>query len=136
MANELSYPGGLPITLAFQVANVAANATTNLTLAQAGTGFEVPTGYKFHAVFVQGGSNADLTAGAGVINVTSNGTALANGPTVTLNDTVQRATDVERVGAEPVAAGKIIGCNIVADANFAPNTADLDVLIVGLLLPA
>lgn len=136
MAGNLSYEHGLPVTLHFTKANVAENATTNLTLASGSAGPIVPTGYAFHAIYLYAASNADLTAGVAVFNVTANTTALSNGPTVTLADTVQAAYDTERVGAEPLTAAKIIGVNIVADANFAPNTADVDAVLVGVFLQA
>ena len=135
MANELDV-AGFPVTLAFQVANVAANATTNLTFGQGGTGWVVPAGYKANAVFLSAGVNADLTAGVGTFNVTANGTALANGPTVVLGDTTQRSSDVERPGTQPIAAGQIVGVNIVADVNLAPQTTDADAILSLLLTPA
>lgn len=136
MANELSREDGLPITLDFGLANVTPNATTALTFAQGGAGFKVPPGYAFHAICLHGESNADLTAGTATFKVRADGTALANGPTAALSDTVQAAVGVKRVGVEPVAAGSIVGVAITADANFAPNTADVDAVLVGLLLPA
>jgi hypothetical protein len=136
MANELDYDAyGHPVTLHFGVANVAANATTNLTLPQGGS-FVVPTGYKFHPMMLNGISNADLSAGGATFNVTANGTAVAGAPTAALSDTVQRAAGVARVGAAPIAAGQLVAVNIVADANFAPNTADVDAVLSGVLLPA
>lgn len=135
MANELMRDDGIAVTLQFGVANKEPNTTSNLTLQQGYTGFLVPTGYKFHAVYLGGSTGANLSAGSGVFNVTNNGTALANGPTVTLNATVEQSHDVERVGVEPIPAGNFVGVNFVADANFAPNTADLDAVLIGLLLP-
>lgn len=136
MANELTYPDGLPVSLAFTKANIEPNATTALTLANGGAGLKVPTGYKFHPLMLHGESNADLSAGTAIFKVTANTTASINGPTATLSDTIQVAVGVQRPGAEPITAGKIVGVSIVADANFAPNTADVDAVLVGVLLPA
>jgi len=137
MANELDYNAyGLPVSVALGAANMLLSTTTNLTLAQGGTGFVVPTGYKFHPMLLAAHSNADLTAGTATFNVTANGTAIANTPTAVLNDTVQRTAGVARAGVAPQAAGIIVGVNVVTDANYAPNTADMDVVLAGLLLPA
>ncbi len=136
MSNELTFDQGLPVTLIFAKANIEPNTTTALTLAQGGAGLVVPTGYKFHPLLLHGESNADLSAGTAVFKVTANTTALVNGPTATLSDTVQKASGVMRPGAEGIAAGKIVCVSIVADANFAPNTADVDAVLVGVLLPA
>jgi hypothetical protein len=138
MANELEYDAGVDVTLPFTGANVQVSATQNLTLvtAQGADGFKVPTGYKFHPLAVHAESNADLTAGTGTFKVTDNTVAIANGPEPVLNDTVQVAVAVARVGASPIAAGKIVGLSIVADASFAPTTADVDAILIGKLLPA
>lgn len=136
MANELDYEHGIPVTLAFAVANPAANTTTALTFAQGGAGFKVPTGYAFHAICLNGISNADLTAGTAAFKVCADGTALNSGPTATLSDTVQTAVGVKRVGVEPIAAGAVVSVKITTDANYAPNTADVDAILVGVLLPA
>jgi hypothetical protein len=122
--------------LHFTKANIGENATTALTLAGGGAGMIVPTGYAFHPIYLYGASNADLNAGTGIFKVTANATVLSNGPTATLADTVQATYGTQRVGVEPIAAAKIIGVSIVADANFAPNTADVDAVLLGILLPA
>ena len=128
MANELAFHGneGFPISLIFALANPAAAATTAMLLAQANTGFVVPTGYKFCPMVLNGNSNADLTAG----------TAIASGPEPALADTVQRATALARAQASPIAAGHIVGVSVVTDAGYLPVTADLDAILAGLLLPA
>jgi hypothetical protein len=138
MANELVYDYGVDVSLPFTLANVPTNATTALTLvtAQGADGFKVPTGYKFHPLCIHGESNADLTAGSGTFKVTDNTTVIANGPEPVLNDTVQVAVAVAGVGDAPIAAGKIVGLSFVADASFAPPTADVDAILVGKLLPA
>lgn len=137
MANELSRDDGIPVTLILALANPGAGATTNLTAAQANlSGFVVPTGYKFHPVLLSGGSNADLTAGTATFKVTDNDTEIANGPMPALSDTVQRASAVARVGASPIAAGHEVGVSVTTDAGYLPVTADLDAVLVGLLLPA
>jgi hypothetical protein len=136
MANELTYSDGLPVTLHFTGANIVENATTGLTFTNGGAGLKVPTGYAFHPIMLHGESNADVSAGTAIFKVTANTTAGVNTPTATLSDLIQVAVGVQRPGVEPIAAGKIVGVSVVADANFAPNTADMDAVLVGVLLPA
>lgn len=138
MANELDYDYGVDVTLPFTLANVPTNATTALTLVtgQGADGFKVPTGYKFHPLALHGESNADLTAGSATFKVTDNTAVVGSGPEPVLNDTIQVAVAVARVGAAPIAAGKIVGISVVADATFAPTTADIDAILIGKLLPA
>lgn len=137
MPNELHYNDGVSITLILAAANPAANGTANLLAAQANlSGFVVPTGYKFHPVMLSGGSNADLTNGTATFKVTGNDTEISGGPEPVLSDTVQRASAVARVGASPIAAGVEVGVSVTTTAAYAPVTADLDAVLVGLLLPA
>lgn len=137
MANELDIEKGIAVTIQLAVANPAAAATTNLTAAQANlSGFVVPTGYKFHPLLLSGGSNADLTAGTATFKVTDNDTELAQGPTAALSDTVQRASGVQRAHVEPIVAGHEVGVSVTTDAGYLPVTADLDAVLVGVLLPA
>jgi hypothetical protein len=136
MANELDYDDGLPVTLIFALANPGASATTDLALAQGGTGFVVPTGYEFHAMCLCGMSNADLTGGTAIFKVIDNGTEQTNGPTATLSDTVQRASGVQRAQVEPIAAGHVVGVSVTTDGSYAPTTADLDAVLIGILQPA
>lgn len=136
MANELNIHEGLPVSIQMAIANPAASATTALTFAQAGVGFVVPTGYKFHPLCLSGESNADLTAGTATFKATDDGTVIANGPEPQLADTVQRAAAVARLGASPIAAGHRVGISVVTNAAYAPVTADLDATLLGVLLPA
>jgi hypothetical protein len=136
MAGDLSYEYGLPLALQYGKANLAGNATTLLTLTQGGAGFVVPTGYKFHPMLLHAEVNAAVQGGSGVVKVTANTTALTGGPSVTLNANTQTAVATARVNADPIAAGKVVALNIVQDANFAPNTLDIDAVLVGVLLPA
>lgn len=136
MSNELNTPDGFPITLHFMKANPVENTTTALTFDQGGAGFKVPTGYKFHALCLHAECNANPTTGTATFNVTANTTALANGPTVVLVPNTQVGVDVHRPGEEPIAAGKIVGVNVVADVNWAANSIDVDAVLVGLLRPA
>jgi hypothetical protein len=136
MANELDYSFGVDVTLTFEKANPGASATTALTFSQGGAGFKVPTGYAFHPICLHGESNADLTGGTATFKVTSSGTALSNGPTAALSDTIQAAVGVQRVGVEPIAAGAVVGVSVVTDGSYAPTTADLDAVLIGKLLPA
>ena len=105
--NELTYDQGLPVSLIFALANPGAAATTAMTLAQANTGFVVPTGYAFHPLCLNVNSNADLTAGTLTGKVSDNGTVIAGGPEPALSDPTQRASAVKRVGAAPIAAARI-----------------------------
>jgi hypothetical protein len=113
MANELDYDDGFPFSFTVSIANPAANATTALTQPQGNAGPVVPTGYKFHPLYLSGSSNADLTAGTATFKATDNGTAVSNGPEPQLADTVQQASAVARVGATPIAAGHIVGISVV-----------------------
>lgn len=141
MSSDLAYDQGVDVSLIFSGANPAASATTALTLPQSNAGFVVPTGYKFHAICLSAASNADLTAGTAtlVVRATPAGGAAAtvgNGPTVVLADTAQNGVGTAKVGAATVAAGSTVGVAIVTDASYAPATADIDVVLVGKLLPA
>ena len=135
MGNELTYDFGLPVTLVFGKANPVANTTTALTLANGGLGLKVPAGYKFHPMLLHGESNADLTAGVATFKVTANTTVLSEGPVAVLGDTVQVHSGVQRPNAEPISAGAIVGVSVILDANVAPNTADVDAILVGVLMP-
>lgn len=136
MAGDLTYPFGLPITLHYGKANVEPNATTALTLAQGGAGFVVPTGYKFHPILLHAESNAAITTDSATLKVRANTTALTSGPSVVLDDSAQNANDTARVGENPIAAGKVVNVAVTTETNFAPNTADIDAILVGILLPA
>lgn len=129
-------PNGIPVTLQFEIANPAAGATTDLTLAQGGSGFVVPTGFAFYPLVLGGVSNADLTAGTATFQVIFDGTEQANGPSAQLADTVQRATGVARFGAVKAAAGTIVGVSVTTNAGYLPVTADLDAVLIGYLAPA
>jgi hypothetical protein len=135
MPNELDYDKGISFALQFAAANSAANTTTALTFVQGGDGFIVPAGYKFHPLCLSVTSNADLTAGTATARVRSDGTAIVNGPEVVLADTVQRASAVARVGAAPIGAGKRVDVAVTTTADYAPTTADIDAVLVGVLLP-
>lgn len=137
MPNELHYNDGISVTIALSLANPGAGATTNLTAPQSNlSGFVVPAGYKFHPVLLSGRSNADLTAGSATFKVTDDDTELTSGPAPVLSDTVQMASAVARVGASPIAAGHMVGISVTTDAGYLPTTADLDAVLVGILLPA
>lgn len=137
MANELAYEHGVSLALQMGLANPAANAAAKLTFANGGSGFKVPTGYKFHALALHAEANAALSAGTAVIAVTDNNTALLNSAlAVTLDANTQTGSAVMRVGQQPIVAGHVVGAKITADANYSANTVDHDVVIVGVLLPA
>jgi hypothetical protein len=137
MANELSRDDGISVSIALSLANPGAAATTNFTAPQGNlSGFIVPAGYKFHPLCLSVVSNADLTAGTATAKVTDDDTELVNGPAPVLSDTVQQASAVARVGAQPIAAGHKVGISITTDAGYLPVTADLDAHLTGILLPA
>ena len=128
------YDFGLPVTLQASIANPLAAATTDCTLPQGNAGFVVPTGYKFHALFISVMSNADLTAGTLIAKVAADSTELTGGPTATLSDTVQKASGTKRVGADPIAAGKVVSLSVTTDAGYLPVTADIDVVMAGVFV--
>lgn len=139
MANELVYESGLPITLQFISANLATGAgTVDMTLAQAGTGFLVPTGYSFHPMLLSVVATGALDTDASVVaRVIDNGTELATGPTATVTQGVNtHATGVNRVGTQPIAAGHVVGVSLTKNADYdTTGTIDWDAILVGVLLP-
>lgn len=138
MANELEFPDGFPVTLEFRIDDVQAGGITDGKLASnLTTGFVVPSGHEFHPVCVSVYSNAARTGGTATVKVTDNGTELTGGPEATIDGTnTQKATGVQRVGPEPIAAGHVVGVSATGDASWAPTTADFDVVLLGFLLPA
>ena len=142
MANELSRDDGNSVTLHFMKANLAAAgaATIDMTLAQAGTGYAVPAGYKFHPVLLAVTFVGTLDAGATVIaKVIDDGTELVHGPVAQIDqaDSDTHNTGVARVGAQPIIAGHVVGVSLTVDADYDTTaTIDWDAMLVGLLLPA
>jgi len=135
-ADDLTYDFGLPITLHFGAQNVAANADTHLIMPNGGAGLKVPSGYNFHPMLLHGEANANPGAGNATFKVTANAVAVTVGPTVAIAAGTQVGSTTQRPNVGSIAAGKIVGVDIVADANFAANTIDMDVILVGILLPA
>lgn len=140
MANELSYEKGIPMTLQYIITNVGAGTTPvdgTLASGQGGNGFFVPTGYVFHPLLLSAEYNDARTAGSSVVKVTYNGTELTNGPEATI-DATDTAQDegVQRVGVDAAVAGEEVSVSATGDGSFAPTTADADVILVGVLLPA
>lgn len=135
MANELDYNWGYPVAFTLSLANPGISGSVAMTMPQANTGIVVPTGYKFHPLFVSLSSNADLTAGTATAKVTDNGTIVVGGPEPVLSDLVQSASAVARVGICPIAAGHTVGVKLVTDGSYAPTTADHDVVVSGVMLP-
>lgn len=132
---DLQYHDGVKLDVGFELANVPANANTNMTMGAGNTSFVVPDGMKAWPYFLIVNSNADLTAGTLTCKITSSGTVVSNGPEPQLADTVQRKAAFIQPGAVSIAAGGLIGVQAQADANFAPNTADLDVILGVILVP-
>jgi hypothetical protein len=135
MANELTFDDGMPVTLQFGKANIGASATTPLTLVDGGVGLKVPTGYTFHPLLIHGEANGAVVSGSLIFKVTANTTVSINGPTATLSSAAQVAVGVQRVGVEPIAAGKIVGVSAVS-SSLNPTTLDVDTVLVGVLTPA
>lgn len=138
MSNELVYPDGFPVTLQFVITDVNAGATTDGTLAGGNTaGWIVPAGYTFHALAVSVYSNAARTAGTATVKVTDDGTELVSGPEAVLNaSNTTKASGVSRPLRQGIAAGSVVGVSATGDASWAPTTADFDVVVLGVLLPA
>jgi hypothetical protein len=137
MANEMDLKqGAFPITILLAAANPAANATAALKFSSGGLGFTVPTGYRFHPLYLKGESNADLTAGTATFKVTYDTVALANGPVADLADTVQTDYGLAEIGDEPAEAGVVVGVSVTTNAAYLPVTADLDCILIGVLTQA
>lgn len=141
MANELSRDDGIAVTLQFIKANLGTGAaTTDMTFGQAGTGFIVPAGYKFHAVCLSLTFTGTLDAGATVAGkVIDNGTELTSGPVASISQAASDtgAVGVARAGAQPIAAGHVVGVSLTTNASYSTtSTIDWDATLVGLLLPA
>jgi len=135
MGNELTYDFGMPVTLHYTIANIAGTATTALKFANGGLGLKVPTGYSFHPLLISAESNAAVQGGTATFKATANTTVSINGPSAALTTAAQVAVGAQRVGAEPIGAGKIVGVSVVT-AGFTPTTADVDAILTGVLLPA
>jgi len=139
MANE--FPHGQWVTLQFAAANLSTGATTKLALssvnAPTNPGFVVPTGWKFAPTFVSGQLSTAPGAGTIILNVTDDGTALAVGPTATLDSSNAVKTGYDEVNdVATVAAGAVVGCNAVVDGDVDAATLDITSQIIGVLLPA
>ena len=132
---DINYKFGKELTLHFEKANVEPNTTTDLTFGQGGAGFKVPPGYDFCPEIMHAESNADLTGGTATFGVIDDGTLVSNGPAPVLNDTVQVAVAEVNPLVVRIPAGSIVGVEVVTSAAYAPNTADLDVVLYGRLVP-
>ena len=142
MANELSYAiDGLDVTLQFISANLAVGAATvDMTLAQGGTGFQVPTDYVFHPMCLNVTFTGTLDAAATVnARVIVNGTELPNGPSALIDQAASDTakTGVARIGAGPAAAGTVVGVSLTKSADYdTTDSIDWDATLIGKLLPA
>lgn len=141
MGNLDNLPYGVPITLQFIAANLSTGAgIVDMTFGQAGTGFKVPTGYKFHPQLLFVTKTGTLDANASVTaKVIYDGTELTNGPTAQLDQADSDTHDVglQRIGPEPAAAGVIVGVSLTKDADYSTTgTIDYDAVLVGVLVPA
>lgn len=142
MANELARDDGIPITLTFTITNVAGGPAISyvdgvLTGANGMNGMVVPTGYQFHPLYIGVEINDARTAGSATFYATKDGAELVNGPTVTIDgDNTLVNNGVGRASADPVDAGEEVSVSAVGDVDWAPDTADADVILIGILLPA
>lgn len=124
-----------PLTLQFGSTDVVANATTDCVLTHGSSGFEIPSGYDFYPTIMSISASEALTAGTITGKVTSNGTAITSGPEPALSTSDQyNATEI--TPSPSVAASARVGCEIVASSGLTPATIDIDIMIVGILLPA
>lgn len=127
-----------PVSYAFKVENVTSDGTPTdgtLASAQGGDGMLVPTGYTFHPKLLQAESNAAITAGTIEVQVTDNGVEVEAGPVVTLSSAAQAAAGIKRHGASSIAAGRAVGVSGEGSATLDAVTKDVDVILVGDLLP-
>ena len=140
MAGELAYwKDGLPVTFKFMLKDLAANGTTAMTGALATPGYKVPAGYKFVPMLIGLSSSAELDGGTCIAKVTADATAVVNGPeaTIALALPKQHATAVVREGQPAsIAAGSVVCVELVASAAYSPETADLDAVVSGVMVPA
>lgn len=135
VANSVPVDFLFPVTLQFGGANIPASATTDLTLAQGGTGWVVPAGYVAYAVALCIVGNAAVTAQTLTAKCIDDGTELTNGPAPVLTTSVQRATDTLYAGAQPIAAGSVVGVSVTTPAGFTPTTIDVDAILTLVLAP-
>lgn len=132
---QLNYNDGLLFTVTFSGANISANATTALTLPGGNTSILVPSGMRALPYGLILNSNADLTGGTLTAKFTNGGTAVSNGPEPALSDSVQRNSAFVQPNSVGIDAAGTLGVSVVADASFAPTTADVDVIAIFLLVP-
>lgn len=137
MANELAGPFGVNVTIQFSKADPAANTTTVVPLSggQGGSTFVVPVGHVFRPLYLFVASNAALSAGTLTAKVTDNGTAITGGPEPVLSNAAQTASAVNSLTAAGIAAGRTVGVSVVTNAAYAPTTADIDAVLVGVFIP-
>jgi hypothetical protein len=138
MANELDYDFGINVTLVFKVTNgSAAGVTDGVLMGGEASGMVVPAGYAFHPLYISSESNDARTGGTSTMKVTTDGTELTKGPLATLDATnTLKDNGVARPGQATVAAGATVGISHTGAGTWAPATADFDVILIGVLLPA
>src|SRR5271157_4641932 len=124
MGQELILPDAAGVDFQFIKTNMGANATTVMTLPNTGTGFVVPTGWKFHPTCIIVNGSTAVTAQTLTASVTDNGTVIANGPTAVL-DAVTNTTSnsgVARADCAPIQAGHVVGAALTTPSSFTPTT--------------
>jgi len=130
---EISH--GFSAVITFGAPNPAANATTAATLPQ-GTTYLVPPGFNAHIVGVTAASNAAITDETAAIRVRSNGTAIASFPTITLGPLAQRGGALAYLGQAIVPGGAQLDAAVVTPLGYLPITADYDINVHIVLMPA
>jgi hypothetical protein len=130
---EISH--GFSAILNFEVPNPAAGATTAGTLAQGNT-YLVPPGFNAHIVGVTAAGNDPITAQSAAITVRSNGAAIASFPTTTLTALVQRSGALAYLGQAVVPGGAQLDVALTTPVGYLPITADYDVCVHIVLMPA
>ncbi len=137
MANELDFvKNAFPVTLHFIKANIATGTTAALAFDQGGAGYEIPSGYVGHAVALSAAINATASAKASIVfKVRDDGTALNNGPEVTITSASRTGAAVKGVGAEPMAAGSVVSLQVTANGTGAA-TEDADAFLSMVFTPA
>jgi hypothetical protein len=123
-----------PVTLQFIVTDVAADAITDGTLASGGAGWIVPAGFEFHPLMLHAEANEAVTAQSIAVKVIVGGTEATNGPEVTLSATAQAASGLKGMHGNPIYAGSVVSVSAETPAGFTPITADLDVILNGVLV--
>jgi hypothetical protein len=121
------------VTFQYRASNVKAAAFTHFTLRHGALGPQLAASYRFYPLVLSISSNAAISAGSATFRVTSDGTPLGRGPIVVLNDAAQAASNMVNDQADSIAPEAEIGLRIETSADYAPDTADFDATLVGVV---